>query len=81
MTNYVLLLGAGFSRNWGGWLIKETFEYLLGCSLDAKTRAMLWTPRGEARNFEEVLEDLRVEFERTGAVGEKQRLVPAFLKA
>lgn len=29
--NYVLLLGAGFSRNWGGWLANETFEYLLGC--------------------------------------------------
>jgi SIR2-like domain len=27
----VLLLGAGFSRNWGGWLASEAFEYLLGC--------------------------------------------------
>ena len=26
----LLLLGAGFSRNWGGWLATEVFEYLLG---------------------------------------------------
>ncbi len=26
-----ILLGAGFSRNWGGWLGAEAFEYLLGC--------------------------------------------------
>ena len=30
MQNY-LLLGAGFSRNWGGWVASEAFEYLLGC--------------------------------------------------
>ena len=29
--NYILLTGAGFSRNWGGWLASEAFEYLLGC--------------------------------------------------
>jgi hypothetical protein len=27
----ILLAGAGFSRNWGGWLADEAFEYLLGC--------------------------------------------------
>lgn len=26
----LLLIGAGFSRNWGGWLATEAFEYLLG---------------------------------------------------
>jgi hypothetical protein len=31
MPNY-LLTGAGFSRNWDGWLADEAFEYLLGCS-------------------------------------------------
>ena len=25
-----LLTGAGFTRNWGGWLANEAFEYLLG---------------------------------------------------
>jgi len=28
---FIALLGAGFSRNWGGWLANEAFEYLLGC--------------------------------------------------
>lgn len=28
--NFLLLLGAGFSRNWGGWLADEAFEYLIG---------------------------------------------------
>jgi hypothetical protein len=30
-VNHVLLLGAGFSRNWGGWLAKDVNEYLLTC--------------------------------------------------
>jgi hypothetical protein len=29
-VTYNLLLGAGFSRNWGGWLANEVNEYLLG---------------------------------------------------
>lgn len=29
--NDLLLLGAGFSKNWGGWLASEAFEYLIGC--------------------------------------------------
>ena len=28
---HLLLTGAGFSRNWGGWLASEAFEYLIGC--------------------------------------------------
>jgi hypothetical protein len=32
LVSYILLTGAGFSRNWGGWLANEAFEYLLGCS-------------------------------------------------
>jgi hypothetical protein len=30
--SYLLLTDAGFSRNWGGWLVDECFEYLLSCS-------------------------------------------------
>jgi hypothetical protein len=26
----LILLGAGFSHNWGGWLAKEVFNYLIG---------------------------------------------------
>jgi hypothetical protein len=28
---HILLTGAGFSRNWGGFLATEAFEFLLGC--------------------------------------------------
>ena len=28
----IALLGAGFSRDWGGWLANEAFGYLLGCA-------------------------------------------------
>jgi hypothetical protein len=53
----LLLLGAGFSRNWGGWLAVEAFEYLLGCaevSANPRLKHLLWNhqPRG---GFEEAL--------------------------
>jgi hypothetical protein len=39
----ILLTGAGFSRNWGGWLANEAFEYLLGVDgLNPRVRGMLW---------------------------------------
>jgi hypothetical protein len=37
MPHY-LLTGAGFSRNWGGWLANEAFEYLLGDGTDPTCR-------------------------------------------
>ena len=60
MTPY-LLLGAGFSRNWGGWLGAEVFEYLLGHPEivdNQELRRALWTaqPRG---GFEIALSDLQ----------------------
>src|SRR6266699_791743 len=40
---HILLLGAGFSRNWGGWLADEAFEYLLGSRrIDGEIRSLLW---------------------------------------
>jgi len=30
-VTFLFLTGAGFSRNWGGWLANEAFEYLLAC--------------------------------------------------
>ena len=39
---HILLTGAGFSRNWGGMLAAEVFQYLLGCNeLDEELRRML----------------------------------------
>jgi SIR2-like domain len=53
---YYLLTGAGFSRNWGGWLADEAFEYLLGqTETDPKLREYLWNSRDEGRGFEDAL--------------------------
>jgi SIR2-like domain len=57
-----LLTGAGFSRNWGGWLADEAFEYLLGCAeLLPYHRTLLWKHRGKG-GFESVLQELRDEY-------------------
>ena len=52
----ILLTGAGFSRNWGGWLVDEVHEYLLGCpELDEEARAALWRAKEHGGNFETAL--------------------------
>jgi roadblock/LC7 domain-containing protein len=59
--NLVILLGAGFSRNWGGWLAKEAFEYLLGCDEIvncSRLRQLLWEHQS-AGGFEDALADLQ----------------------
>jgi SIR2-like domain len=61
----LLLTGAGFSRNWGGWLADEAFEYLLGCAdLLPHHRTLLWKHRGKG-GFESVLQELRDDFMRS----------------
>jgi hypothetical protein len=60
--NYVLLLGAGFSRNWGGWLAAEAFEYLLGCAqIDIGLKNLLWKHRRRG-GFEDALAELQEEY-------------------
>lgn len=57
-ANLVLLLGAGFSRNWGGWLASEVFEYLLGSEeVDAALREVLLQNRN--KGFESALDFLQ----------------------
>lgn len=59
---HLLLLGAGFSRNWGGWLAAEAFEYLLGSPevlADEYLRDLLWTHQGRGGGFEAALEALQ----------------------
>jgi hypothetical protein len=52
----ILLTGAGFSRNWGGMLATEVFQYLLGCGdLDLEVRRVLLRDR----SFEDVLAALQ----------------------
>ncbi|MGO9413417.1 MAG: hypothetical protein ACLQCB_22040 [Spirochaetia bacterium] len=59
---HLLLLGAGFSRNWGGWLASEAFEYLIGCSEiidDGQLRNLLWKHQESGAGFEGALEELQ----------------------
>jgi hypothetical protein len=72
---HVLLTGAGFSRNWGGWLASEAFEYLLGCTkLDSDLRTLLWKSKGAGGGFEDALADLQVEYTRAPVPATKKRL-------
>ena len=58
--NHYLLLGAGFTRNWGGWLASEVDEYLLGLSsLNDVVRTQLLDCRAIG-GFEKALANLRV---------------------
>jgi hypothetical protein len=70
---HFLLLGAGFSRNWGGWLASEVFDYLLGCPeilTNLPLRRALWKTK-DAGGFEQTLariqSDILVPMERDRA--------------
>jgi hypothetical protein len=59
----ILLTGAGFSRNWGGWLANEAFEYLVGCpEVTPNIKNVLWKNKLKSLGFEGALQDLRAEF-------------------
>lgn len=59
---HILLTGAGFTRNWGGWLSNEVFEYLLGCpEMNADILAHLWKSKNSNQGFEHTLQALREE--------------------
>jgi hypothetical protein len=63
--NNIVLLGAGFSRNWGGWLASEVYEFLLGApDVDEPLRQLLLSHR--AKGFEHTLDYLQTEEARTG---------------
>lgn len=64
--NHILLLGAGFSRNWGGWLATEAFEYLLGSPLiDDGIRNLLWQHKTRG-GFESALAELQEQKSKMG---------------
>ncbi len=55
----LLLLGAGFSRNWGGWLALEVHEYLIGCpNVNSDLRDILWKHHHAGGGFEAALAEL-----------------------
>jgi hypothetical protein len=57
---HVLLTGAGFSRNWGGWLADEAFEYLIGSpEIDDHIRHLLWWCKRMGYGFEGALAELQ----------------------
>src|SRR5258708_7026318 len=56
----ILLTGAGFSRNWGGWLANEAFEYLLGVpDIDDQVRHQLWSDKSRGGGFEDSLAEFQ----------------------
>ncbi len=62
---HVLLIGAGFSRNWGGWLASEALEYLLGSPEvidDGQLRSLLWRHQESGAGFEGALEELQAAY-------------------
>jgi hypothetical protein len=75
-VTHVLLTGAGFSRNWGGWLATEAFEYLIGCpEVDEHLRHLLWKhkSRGGAA-FEDALADLQSQVSRSASESTRKQL-------
>jgi hypothetical protein len=69
--SYLLLLGAGFSRNWGGWLASEAFEYLLGANeivRSQRLRNLLWAANARGDGFEGALSDLQSAFDQDGSI-------------
>jgi hypothetical protein len=70
--NLILLTGAGFSKNWGGLLASEVFDFLLSAGeLDAPTKRMLISANEPRRGgFEAVLGQLQ---SATDATGMKRR--------
>ena len=66
---HLLLTGAGFSRNWGGWIADEAFEYLLGCpEVTPHIRNLLWKHKEAQTGFEGVLQELRDQYVEAGKV-------------
>lgn len=62
--NHILLTGAGFSHNWGGYLAKEAFDYLLGVTEeDEDLRRLLWADQAKGFGFETTLARLRKSYE------------------
>lgn len=64
MVPHILLTGAGFSYNWGGYLAREAFDYLLGVTEhDDDLRHVLWADQAKGWGFETTLARLRKEYE------------------
>jgi hypothetical protein len=79
----VLLLGAGFSRNWGGLLASEMFDGLLQqpeISGDSGLRRLLWDHQ-KAGGFENALAQVQQDFRNNPSVPEYRRRLDGFQAA
>src|ERR1700761_5462139 len=75
MAMNILLTGAGFSRNWGGWLASEAFEYLLGApEIDTDLRSLLWGNKETGGGFGDALALLEKEHSDHPSATTKARL-------
>jgi hypothetical protein len=72
---HVLLLGAGFSRNWGGWLANEVYEYLIGCSQVQRDPELRKIVTNNKFDFEAALGQLQANYRNAGSPEAKQRLL------
>jgi len=70
----ILLTGAGFSRNWGGWLANEVFESLIG-GVDEHLRHLLWQSKRRGGGFEDALAELEQQVRLSGNDTVKKQLV------
>jgi hypothetical protein len=72
---HLLLTGAGFHRNWGGWLATEAFEYLIGCpEVDEHLRHLLWKNKSREGGFEDALAQLQLENSRGASESVRKQL-------
>lgn len=72
-ARHILLLGAGFSRNWGGWLASEAFEYLLGdnaIQAHPDLITLLWDHK-RTGGFEAALAKVQQEYQQRGNTKDK----------
>lgn len=78
MTQRLLLLGAGFSRNWGGWLASEIFDKLLAepqIQSNAQLRDLLIKHNRTGDGYEGALNDVQEEAGRSRYPDAKQNLI------
>lgn len=73
---HIALLGAGFSRNWGGFLANEAYDYLIGCDEvrgDANVQAALRRYRTDG-GFEAALSLIQGNYLHTKGAAERASL-------
>jgi hypothetical protein len=74
-VQHILLTGAGFSYNWGGFLASEAFEYLLSITEgDDDLRTLLWNDQQRHFQFEDTLSRLQQDHEKNWSPQIEQNL-------